>query len=319
VSVADRDGFVAARRGRWRRLERVLQHGPAGAVEWSVLASDYRSLCADLSRARHLGLPDDIQGYLDELAGRAHNQLYGQAVPGATLGRGLLRTVAAEFPQEVRRQWVFFSLALVLFYGPFLVGFVGSLIDPAFAARILPPAQLEEVERMYSSDLGRSAGGDVTMAGFYVWNNVGIAFRCFATGAFAGLGSVFYLVYNGLLIGTIGGYLAAVGLGGNLLQFVAGHTAWELTGVVVAGTAGLRLGWAMIVTEGRTRVGSLREAGPSLYRLVLGAAALLLVAALIEGFWSASPMPGPVKLVFGVVQIAIVTAWLVLGGRREDG
>jgi len=112
------------------------------------------------------------------------------------------------------------------------------------------------------------------------------------------------------------GYLFAVGYGGNLLDFIAGHGPWELTGIVVSGTAGLRMGWAMVVTGGRTRVGSLREAAPALYRLVVGAVALLLVAAVIEGFWSATPMPSVAKYSFGLVQVAIVAAWLGLGGRR---
>ena len=154
------------------------------------------------------------------------------------------------------------------------------------------------------------------MAGFYVQNNVGIAFRCFATGALAGLGSIFFLVYNGLIIGATFGYLGNVGLGGNLLEFTSGHSAWELTGICLSGAAGLRLGWAMIVTDGRTFVGSLRRAAPELYRLILGTAVLLLVAAAIEGFWSASPVPRPVKYGFGVVQWFIVGGWLYFGGRR---
>jgi len=102
-----------------------------------------------------------------------------------------------------------------------------------------------------------------------------------------------------------------------LLRFTAGHTPWELTGVVVAGTAGLRLGWALVVTDGRTRAGALREAGPTLFRLVVGATALLLMAAAIEGFWSASPVPMAGKLVFGGVQVVLVAVWLAFGGYGE--
>ncbi len=314
MSLADRDAFVGARRTRWNALDRLVRLGPREATEWSELASGYRALCGDLARARQLGLPSDVQGYLDELAGRAHNQLYGVR---ASSGLGLLRTVAVDFPREVRRQSRFFWLATALFYLPFGVGFLGAVADPTFAADILSAPQLAQLEQMYGDGIGRGAGADVSMAGFYVWNNVGIAFRCFATGALAGLGSLFYLVYNGLVIGTVAGYLGSVGLGGSLLAFTSGHSAWELTGVVVAGTAGLRLGWSMIVTEGRTRMGSLRAVAPTLYRLVVGATALLMVAAAVEGFWSASPVPVPIKYGFGLVQIAIVASWLLFGGRRS--
>ncbi len=154
------------------------------------------------------------------------------------------------------------------------------------------------------------------MAGFYVYNNVGIAFRCFATGGLFGLGSVFFLIYNGLTIGTVMGHLFGVGSGMNLFNFICGHGPWELTAIVISGAAGLRLGWALIMTGGRTRVGSLKAAGPVLYRLVVGAAVMLVVAALVEGFWSASPIPPVGKWLFAATQVVLVTSWLALGGRR---
>ncbi|MCB9689547.1 MAG: stage II sporulation protein M [Alphaproteobacteria bacterium] len=309
-----RDAFVAAGRSRWTRLETLLAKHPDGPREWSELAAGYRAAHADLATARSRGLPPDVQAFLDELAARAHTLLYGLRRTGGTR---ILDDALHGFPAELRRQWPFFLGALVLFYGPLLIGFVGSWLDPGFAARILSEDQLASVEEMYSGDLARSSGADMQMAGFYVFNNVGIAFRCFATGILAGAGPLFYLIYNGLTIGTVGGYLTGVGLGGNLLAFVVGHSAWELTGVCVAGAGGLRMGWALIATGGRSRIGSLSAAGPILYRLVLGAATMLLVAAAIEGFWSAGPVPMTGKLVFGFAQLVVVLSWLTFGGRRR--
>ena len=245
--------------------------------------------------------------------GRAHNELYSVRPTG--LGLGILRDAFAGFPRELRREWRLFAFATLLFYGPFLVGAAGAYFEPEFAASILPQSYMDMMETMYEDNVARDFDSNTAMAGMYVQNNVGIAFRCFVTGALAGLGSVFFLVYNGLLIGAVFGHLFGAGLGGNLLEFTSGHSAWELTGICVSGAAGLRLGWALVVTDGRTRIGSLRRAAPVLYRLVLGTAVLLLVAAGIEGFWSASPVPRPVKYGFGFVQWFLVFSWLWFGGR----
>lgn len=314
--MVDRDGFVVPRRPRWEQLQGLVGRKHLNPDEWADLAAGYRAVCADLAKARTLDLPSDVQGYLDDLAGRAHNRLY--AVRPAGLGRSLWTEAIHGFPRALRGEWRFFILASALFYLPFFVGFFGPFVDSGFSARILPDEMLRQLESMYSTaDLERgSATADATMAGFYVFNNVGIAFRCFATGIFAGLGPLFYLVYNGLLIGTSAGYLGSVGMGFNLLEFTSGHSAWELTGVCVSGAAGLRLGWALVVTEGRTVTASLLRAAPTLFRLVLGTALLLFVAAAIEGFWSASPVPRPLKFAFGAVQCTIVAAWLLFGGRR---
>lgn len=313
MTGTDRDTFVADRRARWDRLEHLLARDWPTASEWSELAGLYRSVCADLARARSLGLSDDVTRYTNELAGRAHNALYGIRL---RVGVRFVELLAREFPRELRAQWMMFALANTLFYGPFVVGIVGSLIDPSFATRIVPAEQLAQMEEWYAnSDLARGGGEDAMMAGFYISNNVGIAFRCFATGILGGLGSMFFLVYNGLVLGTMMGYLTAVGKGGNLLSYVCGHSAWELTAIVVSGTAGLKLGWSLVETGGRTRATSLRTAGPGLFKLVSGAAAMLFVAAAIEGFWSAGPVPVIGKYLFALVQIGIVAAWLALGGR----
>lgn len=314
--IADRDAFVQPRRDRWEALQEIVDRGRLSPGEWAELASGYRAVCADLARARSLELPSDVQGYLDDLAGRAHNRLY--AVRPAGFGRSLWLEAVVGFPRTLRAEWRFFLLASALFYVPFAVGFTGSFLDAGFAASVLPEGSLEQLESMYSTaDLERgSAGADAGMAGFYVFNNVGIAFSMFSTGVLAGLGSLFFLVYNGLVVGAQAGYLAGVGMGLNLLEFTAGHSAWELTGVCVAGAAGLRLGWAVVVRDGLPLFLSLKRAAPALFRLVLGVAMLLFVAAAIEGFWSASPVPRAGKFAFGAVQWVIVFGWFAWGGRR---
>jgi len=308
-----REDFVAPRQERWEALEALLRKGRHRARDTSDLARLYRGVAADLASAQSTDQPDDVLAYLDDLAGRSHSALYGTTRFG---GFNPVRLLAVEFPRELRAQWVFFALASLLFYGPFIVGTLSCLLDPSLAARVLPEAQLEMMESMYAEAIGRGGSdADASMAGFYVNNNVGIAFRCFATGAFGGLGSLFFLVYNGAMLGTVEGYLIAQGRGWNLFLFTCGHSAWELTGIVVSGVAGLKLGWALLVTEGRTRAASLAAAGPSLFRLVAGCALMLFVAAAIEGFWSASPIPWFIKIPFAGLQVVLVVLWLALGGR----
>lgn len=308
-----REDFVRRGRPRWDAVEDLLVHpGPRGGEAWAALSSGYRALCADLARARTLDLPDDVQGYLDDLAARAHNALYGVR---RRTRRDPVAYLFVDVPREVRAQGLFVLAASVLFYGPFVLCAIGAFQSEAFAAQVLPPEQLRAMAESYSEPTVRSFSQDAGMAGFYVYNNVGIAFRCFATGAFAGLGSLFFLVYNGAVIGTVMGHLASAGSGWNLLGFVAGHSAWELTGITLSGAAGLRLGWALVATGGRTRWGSVRAVAPSLVRLLTATSAMLLVAACIEGFWSATPTPFPLKMAFGVLQVVLVVAWLGFSGR----
>ena len=314
------DAFVATREASWRELEQLLVLGRelhrGQPADISRAASLYRSVCADLMRAR-AQYGSELVRYLDGLAGRAHNLIYGAR---ASRLRGLWELVAEDFPRTLRRRWRIFALANALFYLPFIVGLIGAMNSPDFAATILPPSQLATMESMYEQgfDSGRAAGADTAMAGFYVLNNIGIAFRCFATGILFGLGSLFFSIYNGLIIGVVLGWVIGAGHGANILTFICGHGPFELTAIVISAAAGLQMGWALIATDGQTRLGSLRAQARELGHLIVGAAVMLLIAALLEGYWSPSSAPPPVKWAVSICGCVFVTVWLAFGGRRRD-
>jgi uncharacterized membrane protein SpoIIM required for sporulation len=205
-----------------------------------------------------------------------------------------------------------------MFVVPLVVGWQGALNSPAFASAVLPLGTLEELSKAYAEGFspGRAGQIDAAMTGFYVNNNVGIAFRCFATGILFGVGSAFFTLYNGLSIGTVFGYIQRAGHARNLLTFVCGHSAFELTALVIASGAGLCMGSTLINTQGRSRLGSLRRHAAELAQLVSGAAAMLCIAALIEAFWSPSSLPNGVKYAFAAVAWTAVFAFLGFAGRR---
>jgi uncharacterized membrane protein SpoIIM required for sporulation len=213
------------------------------------------------------------------------------------------------------------AVAALLFAGPLLV--VGALVylRPELVLSLVDAETAASFEDMYAqgSVIGRTrtAGSDWTMFGYYIRNNIGIAFQCFAGGLFAGLGSVFFLAYNGAVIGGVAGYVTQRGLGETFYSFVVTHAAFELTAIVLSGAAGLKLGHALVAPGRRSRVASLVAAAKESVVLVYGAAAMLLVAAVVEAFWSSAGwLPPLVKYGVAAVCWAGVLAYLSLQGRR---
>ena len=296
--------FIKRRKADWVDLEQTIADSPVGrrmrasADGASRMAALFRSACSDLARARASGYPDDLIDYLNNLTARAHNLFY--VAPPFPLGRIWLFFTTL-FPLAVRRNATYVVAGLLLFYGP-MAGMValGAYDDQALY-QIVPKHMLEQMEKMYEKGHGegREESMDVMMTGFYVRNNIGIAFQCFAAGIFFGLGSIFVILFNGVFIGAIVGFVARGPSGMNLLSFIVGHGPFELTAICLSGAAGLRLGFGVIITGNRKRMDSLRLAAADAVRLVLGAAALLAGAALIEGFFSPSSLPMAVKFSFG--------------------
>jgi uncharacterized membrane protein SpoIIM required for sporulation len=195
--------------------------------------------------------------------------------------------------------------------------------NPEIAYLLEDPQSLARMEDMYRSGnekFGRknASDTDVYMFGFYIWNNVRITFQVFASGLLLGLGSIFFLLANGLDGGAVAGHLTRMGLGGNFWSFVITHSALETTGLVLAGAAGMRLGFALLSPGRKTRLQAMKDSARNGVNIVYGAAFMVFLAAFFEAFWSSSALvPVTVKLAVGGSLWALVIAYFLFAGRRH--
>jgi uncharacterized membrane protein SpoIIM required for sporulation len=201
---------------------------------------------------------------------------------------------------------------------------IGVLVykRPELILSVVSSETATSFEHMYSptaDSIGRTrtATTDWMMFGFYIRNNVGVAFQCFAGGLFAGLGTLFFLAYNGAFSGALAGYLTARGLSTTFYSFIATHSAFELTAIVLSGAAGLRIGHALMAPGRQTRVQALVQATRDSAVLLYGVTAMLFVAAAIEAFWSsANWIPPAVKYSVAGVCWTAVFGYFTVQGRR---
>ena len=309
---------TSAKRARKSGVASPRQQSWQGDLRDEDMPAAYRRLCQQLALAQKRGYGPHLQARLQSLMQRGHDVLY--RTPPAR-GHALVHLLGARFPQQVRTEWRFMLASLLLFVIPLVGMFVLVLLRPEWIHSVFSPQQVASFESMYdpadaAARLGRDNGTDVQMFGHYVFNNISIGFRTFASGLLAGIGSAIVLALNGVMIGSVAGYLQAIGHGGPFWRFVAGHGAFELTAIVISGGAGLLLGWSLLAPGRRRRRDALVDAGRRGGVLVCGAFAMLLVAAFIEAFWSSIGwMPASVKFSVAAVLWSGVLLWLWRGGR----
>jgi uncharacterized membrane protein SpoIIM required for sporulation len=319
--------FEALYQAEWQELEALLDRAlkrskPDDAAEplrGERIAALYRRACEHLALARARAYPAYLTDRLGRLTADAHQVIYQQRDFGAA---ALWRIASRDFPRAVRADAAYVWIATALLAVPTLVLGVLVYFDPQLILSVVDPATAAQFEQMYSrsaESIGRArdAGGDWTMFGYYIRNNVGIAFQCFASGLAAGLGSIFFLLYNGALFGAIAGFLTERGLGDTFYSFVVTHGAFELTAIALSGAAGLKLGHSLLAPGRRTRVQSLVRAARESVVIVYGVTAMLIVAAAVEAFWSSAAwVPSAVKYGVAAVCWLVVLAYLTLQGRH---
>jgi uncharacterized membrane protein SpoIIM required for sporulation len=215
-------------------------------------------------------------------------------------------------------------LAAVVFWGVFLFSAVLSAGRSEFAPLIVGETNLESYDHMYAQPLsGKHTGGrernDTLMVGFYIQHNATIGLQCYAWGILLGLGSLYQLFWNALQIGAVFGYMATRPHAANFFEFVTAHSSFELTAIIVSAAAGLRMGWGLIDTQGQSRLSSLRREAANSLPAVGVAVVLFVLAALVEGYVSASSLPYWSKATVAILTAACIIAFLALGGRGEPG
>ncbi|MDP2228140.1 MAG: stage II sporulation protein M [Moraxellaceae bacterium] len=285
------------------------------------LPERYRQACQQLALARERHYPPALVERLNAMVVRAHHRLYQTRAPLAALvSEFLLRG----FPQLVRHHAGLFWLASLIFFGSFVAIAAAIWFNPPLVYSVLDAEQVHQYEHMYDParrvvGFERDDASDFMMFGHYIQNNIGIGFKTFAGGVFAGVGSLFILLTNGIVIGAVAGHLTRVGYSETFWSFVIGHGAFELTAIVICGMAGFLLGSALIAPGQYTRGEALKLKAQPAVRLVYGATVFLFIAAVIEAFWSSSTLlPVEVKYGVGALLWLLVGSYLLLAGRGMD-
>lgn len=314
------DAFEARFVPRWDRLEtwiatlenRKEREQDAELVRQigKEFPAAYREVCHHLALAKARRYSLALQSRLNRLALTGHRQLYRTRTPVLTLiGRFLVH----EFPACFRRHWKPIAWSAVLLYLPALLMAFAISIDSELLYSLMSPRDVATMEEMYDPGndvLGRERASDtdVMMFGYYIHNNVTIGFQVFAGGLIFGIGSVFYLVFNGLFFGAVGYHLSSIGFAQPFWSFVSGHSSFELTAIVIFGGLGLAIGYRAIAPGRQRRWQAIAEQARDGMALIYGGTLMLFAAAFVEAFWSSTTWPPP------LVKYAVGVAFWVLHG-----
>jgi uncharacterized membrane protein SpoIIM required for sporulation len=198
------------------------------------------------------------------------------------------------------------------------LSFVATKVDPEFSELVgVPPAFRElyiETKTHWWERLNQSnqEGASAIMT-----NNIQVTIYTFAFGAMFGVGTLFFLAYNGANFGSVLALTYNAGFGNDLVTFAIGHGVVELSCIFIAGGAGLLIGSALIMPRDLSRADALKTNGMEAVRLMIGVALLLVFAGIIEGFVSPAAIDPRIKYSIAALSGLALYAYLIFAGREE--
>jgi uncharacterized membrane protein SpoIIM required for sporulation len=325
--ILDLERFQAQARPRWGKLESLLASlegrpdrrlNPAEAEQLQEL---FTQTAADLNRATHGALAPELRQYLERLVARAYAELYYAPATRSEIWqpRRWLRIFTA-FPEAFRRQSRYFVLITIL--GRALGG-LAVRYDPASVDALLPAGYLRNPDqRVHEEEKGLSrhlpsAQIEAAFSAELITHNIQVALLAAALGVTFGIGTALLLFENGVLLGAVAVRYTQQGFGLFVTAWLLPHGAFEIPSILIAGQAGFYLARLLLRRhEGRNMRRAMRE----WLLLIAGLAMLLVWAGIMEAFFSqhhAPVLPYGFKVAVGAAELALLTTYLLLTGRRD--
>jgi len=320
--------FIAKRENDWNELEQFITGNNWKGIfaaarrknrdRASWFPEAFRQLTGDLNTAKSNGFDPDLIERLNRLTLEGNQVLYG---PKSFSPKLFFEFLFRTFPRSVRARWKSFGACCLIFFGLAVFTALACVRFPGFVYELMSPWEASMLEEMYDPESPyylkpREISADAEMFGYYIYHNISIAFMTFAGGILAGVGSLFFLAFNGIFIGAAAGHIINCGYYETFFSFVIGHSAFELTAIVLSAAAGFQLGYRLFITQGQSRGASLREAGKTALPLISGSGLMLVIAAVIEAFWSSRhEINQTVRFAAGGAMILLVFFYFALAGR----
>jgi len=317
------ENFLNRRNKAWNEFSTLLRAEKIKpGKEVHLFIQRFREITQDLNIAKANNYDPAIIERLNILVNEGSQTLYSQRT--LPLKKAVL-FVTETFPRKIRFNWRGILSCTLLFYG--ITIFFGFLCFhfPDIPGELIPLRELVNIESMYNPEsryylTPRDITNDADMFGYYIYNNISIAFRIFAGGIFAGLGSLFFLCVNAGFLGIVAGHLINSGFSVTFFPFIIAHGAFELNAIVFSAYAGLLLGYRFFITKGLSRGASIKKAGKDAFPIIAGSALMLIIAAVIEAFWSSKHLlPVQLRIGTGISLWVLVLFYFLLAGRKRGG
>ncbi|QKG84431.1 stage II sporulation protein M [Kroppenstedtia pulmonis] len=300
--------FIQKHQTLWNRLEYLYDQTKKKEVTRQTLdelGHTYRQVTAHLAYAQTYFPTHPVTQYLNNLTTKAHQAIYGYN-PKSDI-RKWVRFFTHRFPELFYDRSLFFLTAAFLFIAGALFAYGYTMVTPENATAFVPP---EVVDQIDPDQVGVNQWDHTVVSSQIMINNIQVAFLCFAFGALFGIGTVWVLFSNGLLIGALAALFQQAGGAYIFWAFIWPHGVIELTAIFISGAAGLSLAYSFFVPGELPRLESFKREGRVTVQIILGVIPLFIVAGLIEGFLTPAPWPHWTKYLIALSTLVFLTYYL---------
>ncbi|WEK19092.1 MAG: stage II sporulation protein M [Candidatus Pedobacter colombiensis] len=270
--------FVKQNSGKWKSYEQLKTNNP------DEVAERFIDITNDLAYAKTFYPKSKTTAYLNGLASVLHQSIYKNKKEDTnrflTFWKYELPVLFYTYRRQLLYSFIFFVISGA-------IGVLSAKYDHAFVRLIMGDGYVNMTNENIAK--GDPFGvykhqGPVSMFLSIAANNTYVSLILFISGIFLGIGPVFMLLKNGVMLGAFEYYFFSKGLGAASVLVIWIHGTLEISAIIIAGAAGLVLGHGLLFPRTYTRLQAFRNSAKDGTKIALGIVPIILIAAFFEGF-----------------------------------
>jgi uncharacterized membrane protein SpoIIM required for sporulation len=269
--------FIKQNLERWEQYQQPTDDPDEVAKRFTYLVDD-------LAYAKTFYPRGNTVRYINGIAANIYLSIYKNKKENK---QRLITFWTTELPLVIRKHHRLLLFTFLFFSSFILLGVVSAHTDPTFVRSVLGDTYVDMTERNIANHdpFGvYKSGNELTMFLQIAFNNIKVAFVTYTTGIFAGMGTLYFLFRNGLMVGVFEYLFFHHHLGLQSLLVIFVHGILELSAIVIAGCAGLTIGNSLLFPGTYTRLQSLNKAAKESVKIIISLVPIFVVAAFFEGF-----------------------------------
>jgi len=273
--------FVKQNKDKWLRFESVLSNN--NTIDPNELSDLYIEITDHLSYAKTFYRNSNTERYLNQIASQAHQKIYKTKKESKNR---LISFFKTEFPMmfyQHHRELLISFLVFLLFC---IVGAYSAATEGDFVRSILGDSYVNmTMENIKNNDpmAVYKQMGEFNMALGITINNIKVALMAFAYGIMFGIGSLFIMMQNGIMLGSFQYFFYEKGLLWESVRTIWIHGTFEIS-VIIAGCSVLVLGNGMLFTGTYTRLESFKRGVINGLKILISTIPFFIIAGILEGF-----------------------------------
>lgn len=303
--------FVKRNKDKWAVFENALSNKTDIAPD--VLSDLYIEITDHLSYAKTFYAGSNTEFYLNALASQAHRQIYKTKRESKNRIISFWKT---EFPTMFYHHRRELLIAFLVFAFFTAVGAFSSAHEGDFVRSILGDAYvnmtLENIENDDPMAVYKEMG-EVNMFLGITINNITVAVYAFAFGILLGIGTLYIMLRNGIMLGSFQYFFFDKGLGWESMRTIWIHGTIEISVIIIAGCAGLVLANGMLFPGTYTRLESFRRGVVNGLKIMLSTVPFFIIAGFLEGFVTRqTEMPDWLALLIILGSLALIIFYYII-------